>query len=134
MPCLHKRLWIVPFALLPLILISPLGLRAADHVVSESSMQQALVNASTARQKNEAQVEKFFSSPEARAALKKAHLSLRQIQNAVPSLDNQDLAQLARRTQKVQNDFAAGALTNERLTYIVIALATAVIVILIFEA
>lgn len=134
MPCLYKRLWIVPFAVLPLILTAPAGLRAADHVVSESSMQQALVSASAARQKNVAQVEKFFSSRDARAALKKAHLSLRQVQNAVPSLDNQELAQLARRTQKVQNDFAAGSLSNERLTYIVIALATAVIIILIFEA
>lgn len=134
MSCLHKRLWIVLPALLSLILIAPLRLRAADHVVSESSMQQALANASAARQRNVAQVEKFFSSTEARAALKKAHLSLNQVQNAVPSLDNQELAQLARRTQKVQNDFAAGSLSNERLTYIVIALATAVIVILIFEA
>jgi hypothetical protein len=45
-------------------------------------------------------------------------------------LDDGELARLADRTRSIDNDLKAGALSNEHLTYIVIALATAVIVIL----
>lgn len=109
-------------------------LAAADHVVAPGVIAQALTKSEAGRQNEIAQVQKFFSSQPARDALKKGGIDLREVQSAIPSLDNQELAQLARKTSKLQSDFAAGALTNERLTYIVIALAVAVIVILIFEA
>jgi len=44
------------------------------------------------------------------------------------------LARLASQTDKVQRDIAAGALTNTQITYIIIALATALLVTLIFVA
>ncbi len=59
---------------------------------------------------------------------------MKQVQQAIPTLSDQELAQLARQTDRIQNDFAAGALSNEQLTYIIIALATAVVVILILKA
>ncbi|MGH9398378.1 MAG: hypothetical protein ACRD18_16320 [Terriglobia bacterium] len=130
----HKYLWVILCAFILVIFSASPQLQAQDHVVPESTIHQALVNSATTRQNNITQVEKFFSSQPAQAALKKGRLNLRQVENAIPSLDNQELAQLAKRTQKIQNDFAAGSLSNERLTYIVIALATAVIVILLFEA
>ena len=37
---------------------------------------------------------------------------------------------LAAQTRQIQNDFAAGALTNQQITYILIALGTAVIVLI----
>jgi len=43
-------------------------------------------------------------------------------------------ARLAARTEKVRKDFAAGALTNQQITYIIIALATALIVVIIVVA
>ena len=43
---------------------------------------------------------------------------------------SQELAKLAQQTRHVQNDFAAGVLTNQQITYILIALATAVIVLI----
>lgn len=134
MPRHYKRLLVVLLGLLLAIFFAAPRVRAEDHVVSSSVMRQALVHSTATRQNQIAQVEKFFSSPPAEKALKKGRIDLQQVQNAVPSLSNQELAQLAARTQKIQNNFAAGSLSNERLTYIVIALATAVIVILIFEA
>jgi len=49
-------------------------------------------------------------------------------------LSDEELARLAARTEKVRKDFAAGALTNQQITYIIIALATALIVVIIVVA
>ncbi|HLI34911.1 MAG TPA: PA2779 family protein [Terriglobia bacterium] len=117
------------------VLYLPCQTRSAqDHVVSTQGLHQALVRSSATRQNNISKIEKFFSSQPAQAALKKTKLNMKQVQQAIPALSNQELAQLARQTDKIQNDFAAGALTNQQLTYIIIALATAVIVILIVKA
>lgn len=67
-------------------------------------------------------------------ALKNGKVDYAKVEKAVPALSDQEVAQLAARTNKIQSDFAAGALTNEQLTYIVIALATAVVVILIVKS
>lgn len=130
----YKNLTLILFALFLAFALLPSQLSAEDHVIPQSSLHQALVNASAARQKQIAQVKSFFSSRPVASALKKGGVDLRQVQQAVPNLSDQELAQLSARTQKLQNDFAAGALSNERLTYIVIALATALIVILILKA
>lgn len=130
----YKTLAIVFAACLMAFPIAPRQLSAQDHVVPPAELHQAMVNAAAARQQNIARVKSFFSSKPVAKALKKSGINLHQVQQAVPNLSNQELAELATRTQKIQNDFAAGSLSNERLTYIVIALATAVIVVLIFEA
>ncbi len=107
---------------------------AQDHVVPASQLHHALQEAAAARQKNIARVESFFASKPARQALMRGGLNLKEVQQAVPQLNNEELARLATQTQKIQNNFAAGALSAEHLTYIVIALATAVVVILILKA
>jgi hypothetical protein len=111
-------------------------LRAAppDHVVSPAEIQQSVSAAAKVRQQNVEIVENFLESPEAQKALKKSKINVAQVEKAIPTLSNQELAQLARRASTAQNDFAAGALNNEQLTYIVIAIATAVVVILIVKA
>ena len=63
-----------------------------------------------------------------------AGTSSTQVKTAVSQLNDDELARLQSRTEKVQRDLAAGSLTNQELTYIIIALATAVIVILILKA
>lgn len=82
------------------------------------------------RQQNVAKVQKFFSSRQAEQALKSAHLDPVQIKDAVPSLSDQELARLAARADKAQKNFAAGSLTNQQITYILIALGTAVVVLI----
>lgn len=105
-------------------------LAAQNHIVSPKELHQAAVSASRTRQQNVVKVEKFFSMPQARAALKSAHLDPIQIKKAVPSLSDQELARLAARADKAQRNFAAGALTNQQITYILIALGAAVIVLI----
>ena len=103
---------------------------AQSHVVSPTELQQATFSAARTRQQDVAKVQKFFSTPQAGTALKSAHLDPVQIKKAVPSLSDQELARLASRADKAQKDFAAGALTNQQITYILIALGAAVIVLI----
>jgi hypothetical protein len=102
-----------------------------NHVVSPAELQQATASVARARQQNITKVEKFFSSVQAEKALKSARLDPVQIKNAVPSLSDAELARLASRADKAQKDFAAGALTNQQITYILIALGTAVVVLIL---
>jgi hypothetical protein len=106
-------------------------LAAQNHVVSPAELQQATASVARTRQQNITKVEKFFSSERAAKALKSAHLDPTQIKKAVPSLSDQELARLASRADKAQKDFAAGALTNQQITYILIALGTAIIVLIL---
>lgn len=110
---------------------SPLAAAATrNHVVSPAELQQATASVARTRQQNIAKVEKFFSSGQAQKSLKSAHLDPVQIKKAVPSLSDQELARLASRADKAQKDFAAGALNNEQITYILIAIGAAVIVLI----
>jgi hypothetical protein len=109
-------------------------LQAQSSVVQPSELRDALKNAASTRQKHLGQVKSFFESEPVRKILSESRFSSSQIQKTVTGLDADELAKLAARVEKAQSDFAAGSLTNEQLTYIVIALATAVVVIIIFKA
>ena len=109
---------------------SPSLSAAQEHVVSPAELHQATFSVAQTRQKNLAKVEKFFSSQQAQKALKSAHLDPVQIKRAVPALSDQELAQLALKADKAQKNFAAGALNNQQITYILIAIGAAVIVLI----
>ncbi len=111
----------------------PANLCADDHVVSTSDIRKALLAHGLERQKNLNRVQVFFNSDQASRALARFPAVRGQIEQTVAQLDDQELARLAVRVDKVQRDFAAGALTNQQLTYIIIALATAVLVLIIVE-
>jgi hypothetical protein len=108
--------------------------KAPQHAVSLADLQKDVAVSAATRKTNEAKIEKFFSAPQAREAMKKAGINYEVVQQAVPQLSSAELARLAARADRAQQQFQAGALTNQQLTYIIIALATAVIVILILKA
>lgn len=112
----------------------PLCSAQQDHVVSTAQIQQKVVKAAYARRKNLETVRGFLASSRAQKALKKAKMNYSEVEKAIPTLSDPELARLAARATQAQNDFAAGALNNEQITYIIIALATAVVVILIVKA
>ena len=120
--------------LLAVVLPLPQDVFAQDHVVSARDLHRDLVAAAQARQGNQAKVLKFFSSEQAGKALKSAKLPYEKVQKAVAQLTDDELARLAATTEKVQNDFAAGSLTNQQITYIIIALATAVLILILVAA
>ena len=109
-------------------------LRAQDHLVSPEAIQQRLVSAAAERDRNMAALNGFFGTPAAQKALKGAGISSEQVTRAVSQLSDDEIAQLAAKADVSQHDFAAGALTNQQLTYVIIALATAVIILVIVAA
>jgi hypothetical protein len=98
-------------------------------VVASSELHDAIRKASEQKQKNLAEVRSFFADARVRDVLSKGGIQSDRVEKAVSTMDADSIARLAAQTSKIQNDFAAGALTNQQLTYIVIALATAVIVL-----
>jgi hypothetical protein len=101
----------------------------ATHVVSPSDLQQAAVQASGVRQQNVEKVRDFFSSEKAEKALRSAHVNPEQVKNAVSTLDDAELAQLASRVDKAQTDFAAGSLSDRDLIIILVAVAVLILII-----
>lgn len=113
------------------ILMLTLTVRAQDHVVSPSELDRLVLEESQMREQRLARVERFFASQPVRQALTRTKIDYRKVQEAIALLDQDELDRLARQVEKVENDFAAGALTNQQLTYIVIALAAAVFVLIL---
>ena len=128
----------VTFASLVLLLfgafVEPHILQAQSQVVQPSELNAAILKASVGRKTQLDQVRSFFSSEPARAALSGTPMTSDRITKVLGSLSAEDLAKLAEKTQKIQADFAAGAMSNQDLTYVVVALATAVLVLIIVEA
>jgi hypothetical protein len=112
----------------------PQQLVAQEHIVAPDAIQQQLVKAAEQRDRNVESLDQFFGSAAAQKALKGAGMSSEQVKNAVSQLNDDELAQLASKAQGAQHDFAAGSLTNQQLTYVIIALATAVIILVIVVA
>ena len=114
---------------LAMLFLVPSDLVAQSHVVSPSELQKAVVAASQTRQQNIETLQRFLSTPAAEKAIKSAKMDPRQVKTAVSSLDDQDLAQLAARANKAQNDFAAGSLSDRDLIWIIVAIAVIVLII-----
>jgi hypothetical protein len=102
---------------------------AQSHLVSPQALQQQAQAATAARQQNIQTLTKFLSTPVAEQAMKTAKVDPVQVRTAVPTLSNQDLANLASRATKAQQDFAAGFITTGMLLVIIIAVAVAIILI-----
>jgi len=104
---------------------------SSSHVVTLAELEERSVAASEGRQRDLQELDRLFSSEPVTKALQATKLDGEHVRRAVALLDNDELARLAERSRQVRSDFAAGSLTNQQLTYIVIALATAVIILVI---
>ena len=128
---MHVRLLIVP---LIFVLLFAQVAAAQGPTVTASELDQAVKAAAENRQKNLDDVRSFFSSKPARAALKTGKIDYKKVDQAISTLSADELAKLSAKTNQIQKDFAAGTLNNEQITYIIIALATAVIVLILVKA
>lgn len=109
-------------------------LPAADHLVPSADVHQQLTDREQSRSEKVDQLTEFFQSPAASQALAKAGIDAGKISKAVSSLDNESLESLTARALVAQRDLSAGALNNQQLTYIIIALGTAVLILVIVAA
>jgi CHASE3 domain sensor protein len=108
----------------------PMAAVAADsHVVTPGELQNELVAASRAQQRNLETVQQFVSSQKAQKAINSVGLDPQQIRTAVSQLNAEELAELAQRAEKAQADFAAGALSDRELIYIIVGVAILILII-----
>ena len=124
--------WIRPFLACALVVpcLFPIGLVAETaHLVSPSELQLQAAKASQERQQNIAKVRNFISSPAGSDALAKAHVDLKQVEAAVAELNDQEVAQLAARADKAQQDFAAGNLTTRDIALIILGVVLLILII-----
>ena len=103
---------------------------AQTHVVSQADIHKELVNAAQTRQKNLQKVERLFSSDEARKALEAARISPERVETAVSTLNDDELARLASRADKLDQNFAAGRLNNRDLLIIIVGIAALILIII----
>jgi hypothetical protein len=116
-------------SLLAILFFVPLDLLAQNHVVSPADLQQKVAEASQTRQHNLQTVQQFLSTPQAEKAMKSAQVDPLQVKTAVSTLDDQELSQLASRSEKAQADFSAGRLSDRDLILIILAVAALVLII-----
>jgi hypothetical protein len=103
---------------------------AADtHVVSPVDLQNELVAATRAQQRNLETVQQFVSSERAQKAIKSAGIDPQEVKTAVSQLNAEELAQLAARAEKAQADFAAGQLSDRDLILIILGVIVVVLII-----
>ena len=103
--------------------------QSTQHVVSPGDLQKATVDASQARQQNLDTLNRFFSSDQAQKALQSAHINPQEVNKAIAGLSDEELAQLASRAQKAQNDFAAGNIGDHDLLIILVCIAALILII-----
>lgn len=122
-------------AVLVALLANPVGSLAqstsTDHVVSTKALQQNLEASSAARQKNVETLAKFMSTPTAEKAMRDAKIDPVQVQKAIPTLSDQELANLSARAADAQQKFSAGVLGTSTLTLIIVLIAIIIIVAII---
>lgn len=118
-------------ALLLVTAFPALSMAATSHVVSPSDLQQQLVTASQLRAQNIQKVEQFLSTDAAAQAMHSARVNAQQVKNAVPSLSDQELAQLAARADTAQSAFAAGNLSTRDIAIVVLGIVIVILIIVV---
>lgn len=106
--------------------------RAQDkqHVVSASDLNKDAARPAQTRQSNEEAVRTLLSSEPGQRALKTANIDYQKVDQAMSQLSDEDLAKLAERSQKAQNDFAAGRLSDRDLLWIILIIVAVLIIAL----
>jgi hypothetical protein len=123
-------------ALLSLVSIAP-ALRAQQpagddtHLVSPAQLQQQVQSASAERRKNIDTLTQFLSSPAAIGKMKSERIDPAQVKNAIPSLSDEELADLSARATSAQQKFAAGTMSNNELLIIILILVVVILIAVI---
>jgi hypothetical protein len=104
-------------------------LMGQDHVVSPADLQKQLVTATQARERNAETLTNALSAPAVEKAMAAAHIDSARVKSAIPTLTDSELANLATRADKANQDFAAGRMSDHDLLLILIAVAVLILLI-----
>lgn len=122
-------------AVLVVLMAYPAGILAQttanDHIVSSQTLQQQLQSSSATRAKNIQTLTDFMSTPTAEKAMRDAKIDPVQVQKAIPTLSDTELANLSTRAADAQQKFSAGLLGIGILTLIIVILAIIIIVAIV---
>jgi hypothetical protein len=121
--------FLAAFSLSVLALPQNVAAQTTQHLVSPSDLQKATVDVSQSRQRNIDTLNTFFSSDQAQKALQSAHTSPQEVKKAIAGLSDADLAQLASRAQKAQDNFAAGNIGDRDLLIIILCILALILII-----
>lgn len=100
-----------------------------DHIVSSQALQQQLQETSAARQRGINTLTGFLGTPAAERAMRDAHINPEQVRAVVPTLSNEELANLATRAADAQQKFAAGSFSNDQLLIVILIIALVIVVV-----
>ena len=112
-----------------LLALCATGILAQTHIISPSDIHKELVNTAQTRQKNLEKTRRLFSSDETRKAMEAAKMSSEKVDAAISTLSDDELARLASRADKLDQDFAAGRLSDRDLLIVILGLAALVLII-----
>lgn len=101
----------------------------AEHAVSSEALRQDVQKSAEARQANETAVRQLLATDAAQKVMQSSHVEYKKVDEAVSQLSDEDLARLAERSREVQNDFAAGNISDRDLLIIVLCIAALVLII-----
>ena len=107
---------------------------ADDHAVSAADLHPTLVEVARTRETNVETVQKFFKSGVVQKTLGHQVVNAAKVEKVIPLLNDEELSRLASQCRQVDRDISAGELNNQEITYIIIALAAAVLVLVIVAA
>ena len=107
---------------------------ADEHAVSAADLHQTLVESAKTRQTNVETVQRFLKSEAVQKTLGHQIVSVAKVEKAIPLLNDEELSRLASQCRQVESDISGGELNNQEITYIIIALAAAVLVLVIVAA
>jgi hypothetical protein len=116
------KLYVSMLAIAALFGSAGIPARAQDkqHVVSPSDLEKDAAQPAETRQSNEAAVRTMLSSDPGQRALKSAGVDYLKVDKAIGQLSDEDVARLAERSRKAQNDFAAGRISDRDLMWIIV--------------
>lgn len=126
---LRQSTLVVASCLLIPFLVGPQRLFAQSHVVSPADIHKELVSATQTRQGNLEKAKHLFSSEAGQRALKSVQMNPAQVEAAVSTLTDAELARLATRADNLENDFAGGKLTERDLLIIILGIAALILII-----
>jgi hypothetical protein len=113
------------FAVCLAVLFMAPAVRAQDHVIGQSALDQAVQQRVSQDQADREAIVALLQRSEVRNIASKAGISMAKAEAAVSTLQGQDLQQAAQQARQIQNDLAGGAST------VVISTTTIIIVLLL---
>jgi len=114
---------------LAFLMALPLRAETNEHIVSNHALQQQVQSASGTREQNIQTVDRLFSTPLAKQAMKMEHVSPTQVKNAIPTLSDSELANLSSRANQAEQQFSAGNLSTSQMLLLIIVLLIVVILV-----